>query len=386
MLCEHCGTDNLDEALNCAQCGADMGDPETRLEEARERRKRRYANMDPQPGAAARGKISLVFAALGAYLAVLTYGHRFSANIVALACACAVTGLILGFTAIKAMRLREGVVWARGIALAGTVVSGGVLAIPLGIMLVTSASLPASIAREPKAINNLRKLSVAMQAYMQDNGEQMPGWMLDTSGQTYHNVWDQQIAPYLRGDDVFHDGMGPGIRSPSQPRPRTRVVCYGLNGLLITRPKTVFDGNADWSGGPFNLSMGSLNDPAATIVLAEIATDKPMEGGYALKALQTAPALADDGWAWREGQATWIDIDPRAWVETRGPVKSYVRRNWDPDRGVGRALHSGGACYAFADGHVAFFKLRQTVTGGQTGVPAEKYWDTSNAGNMWNPR
>lgn len=386
MLCEHCGTDNLDEALNCAMCGAGMGEPATRLEDARRRRKRRYANVDPHAGAAARGMLSLLFAVAGAVLAVLTYGPKFNATIVTLAGACGVTGLILGVMAVRAMRLREGVVWARGVALAGALVSGGVLGIPVVMVIAASASLPGAIAREPVAINNLRKLSLAMQAYMQDNGDQLPGWMMDTSGRTYHNVWDQQIAPYVQGAAAFHDGIGRGIRSPSQPPPRSRVVSYGLNGLMITRPKSVFDGNADWSGGPFAHSTSSLDNPGATIVLAEVATERPMEDDYSLKAAQNAQPMANDSWAWRNGLATWVDIDPRAWVETRGPVKSYERRNWDADRGVGRSLHSGGACYAFADGHVAFHKLRQTVTGGQTGVAAEKYWDPANAGNMWNPR
>jgi prepilin-type processing-associated H-X9-DG protein len=125
-------------------------------------------------------------------------------------------------------------------------------------------------------------------------------------------------------------------------------------------------------------------------VFAEIATDAPMEGIY--RTVETPNTVAPgprrravESRDYGRALVQWIDIDPRAWIETRGPKDSYIRGKWDARRGVGRDLHSGGACYAFVDGHVEFKKLRQTVTGGRTGLSPDQFWTQENDGNMWNP-
>lgn len=387
MMCDRCGENNLDEASKCRSCGAKLSDAASRAEAARIRRAKRYATIRPRLSAAARGRLSVILGAIGAFIVLSSLDLRMHLSTLGGSALCAIISLILGVSAIRELRYIEGVSWSRGLALAGTVVSTCVLASPALLVLTEAAAFPHRLIAEPAAINNLRKLSIAVQAYATDNGDRLPGWITDASGAAYHNVWDQQVMPYLHGDENFASAAdGKGIRSPSQPSPRTRVVFYGLNGLLITRPKTVFDGNADWAGGPYSVSLDSMENRINTIVLAELATSEPMGGPYALRDDRGGKPMKGDSEAWNRGLAQWIDVDPRAWVETSGPEKSYLRRQWNPGKGVGRSLHPGGACYAFADGHVAFLKLRQSVTGGQVGLPQDQFWNQSNTWNMWNPR
>ncbi|HEY3414443.1 MAG TPA: H-X9-DG-CTERM domain-containing protein [Armatimonadota bacterium] len=387
MMCDRCGENNLDEASTCRMCGFKLSDAASRAEAARLWRIRRYASGAPRLSTRARGILSVLFGAAGAFIVLSSLDLQMDLLPVGVAAICAFLGLYLGLSVIRELRFIEGVVWSRGLALAGAVISTGVLAAPALMVLVAAAMFPHKLVAEPRAINNLRKLSIAIQAYATDNGDRLPGWMSDASGTANHNVWDQQLAPYLQGDENFLSSAdGKGIRSPSQPPPRTRVVYYGLNGLLITRPKAAFDGNADWAAGPYSVSLDALENRVNTIVLAELATSEPMGHPYAFTEAGGRKAMKGDSSAWNRALSQWIDVDPRAWVETDGPVKSYFKRQWNPNRGVGRSLHPGGACYAFADGHVAFLKLRQTATGGAVGLPTEQWWDGSNTWNMWNPR
>lgn len=387
MLCEHCGTDNLDEALTCTMCGADLGDPVERLEAARRRRKRRYAPTGPRIPVRIRAWAAFILGAVGARVVVAFLTIHSPMVIVCLAGACGIAGVWLGLGVVIELRMASGVHWIRAVALAGTVVSAMVLAAPVVLMVLTIAMFPRQMVREPMAIGNIKKLATAILAYTEDYDGRLPGWVRGTDNRDYHNAWDQQLSAYVNGDAPFVNGLdGRGIRSPSQASPRTRVICFGMNGLLLTRPKPVFDGNADWSAGPEPYVLDSVPDRGKTILLAELATNEPMGGQYSLQSGRGSPPAPGDSRAWTNGLAQWIDIDPRAWVETSGPVKSYERRNWNPNKGVGRALHSGGACYAFADGHVGFLKIRTTVTGGQTGMAPDRLWNPSNAGNMWNPR
>lgn len=222
-------------------------------------------------------------------------------------------------------------------------------------------------AREREAevdrMDQIKRIALALCMYQQDNDGCLPGWMKGPDGRKYHNVWDRQIEPYMGPKVAFYDGLGRGIRSPSQSPPRNRILSYGLNGLLITAPKAVFDGNADWSHPRICRPDKDLLDPANTIVLARLATDEPMSGPYA--GPQTPfPSAGTMARLYRNALARWIDIDPRNWVETSGPVNSYDERKWDDSRGVyrGRSGFSDGGNFAFMDGHVSYRRLSATVS------------------------
>jgi prepilin-type processing-associated H-X9-DG protein len=239
------------------------------------------------------------------------------------------------------------------------------MAVVLFPIVVVHGVFTAAWEREAEVdrISQLKRIALALVMYQQDNDGCLPGWMKGPDGHIYHNVWDRQIEPYLGTKAALYDGLGRGIRSPSQSQPRNRILSYGLNGLLITVPKPVFDGNADWSRPKICRPDKNLSDPACIIVLAELATDKPMPGVYANP--QTPfPSGGQMTRRYRNAMTQWIDIDPRNWVETSGPVNSYDERKWDDGRGVYRTRigFQGGGNFAFIDGHVAHRRLSTTVS------------------------
>ncbi|HEY3265871.1 MAG TPA: hypothetical protein VGM37_03005 [Armatimonadota bacterium] len=250
-------------------------------------------------------------------------------------------------------------------------------------------------AKQRKSLNNIRQLAVAAQTYSQDYDGALPGWAT-ANGREYHNVWDQQIGRLVRSKDVFCNG-DTGIRSPSQPAPRDRVLTYGLNGLLIAAANAPFTGDADWSR-PRLLRPARLISPETTILFAELATNGPMPAPYnAPEPPQTAqPGVSPDSRQYEDANPGWIDVDPRSFCEPEGGSKAasnaghYAEPFRNTDWGIARNLYHGGGCYAFCDGHVQFMKISKTVgfglaVNGRTITEAD-CWNRDNRWNMWIPK
>lgn len=383
MFCPRCGSQNPGSAVRCAACGTRMeAVPDVVEDPFFQKIAWFWGGISP----AARALASVGVGLLGAWVVFSTRDITTSGAVIVSGLALAVVGAALGWASLEAMRARVGSLWCRAAACFGILLAVVVGLMPLVATVHAIAMLPKRMVTEPIGIANMRRMSVALQSYVEDH-ERLPGWVRAPDGRFYHNAWDQQLFPYVKYNATFHTGApGRGIRSPFQPLPRNRVLTVALNGLLITRPKAVFDGNADWGSGPYSVDLFSLENPAATIVLAEVATAAPMGGMYAAPPRPAPPPKGVETADYRRALLQWIDMDPRAWVETDGPTRSYVRDQWDAHRGAGRQLHAGGASYAFADGHVQYRKLRETVTGGRAGMPPEQFWDPNNTGNMWNPR
>jgi hypothetical protein len=256
-----------------------------------------------------------------------------------------------------------------------------------------------SHAGQSQALNNVRKLGQAMLYYSEDNDGRLPGWVRGSDGRLYHNVWDQQIAPYVGDARAFAGPFDPrGIRSPSQPGVRDRILSYGLNGLLVTKPKRVFDGNADWAAGPRPSAVNRSPLLGETIMLAELATDRSMGVPYLCPPVPPGIAVTGETRRYRHALNQWIDIDPRAWVETNGPVDSYRSDSWDPHRGVARdywdtgevsgCCDGGGGCVVFADGRAQSLHTAETTGmfyGTRSAKPVSAF-RPDNWENMWRPQ
>jgi prepilin-type processing-associated H-X9-DG protein len=243
-------------------------------------------------------------------------------------------------------------------------------------------------AHQAPSASNIRRLALAVQQYSNDYDGALPGWLnvgTKQSPQYVHNVWDRQIDPFVKSKDVYYppqpEMAGPGVRSPSSGQ---RVIGYALNGALIA---PYVNGNVDWSKQQV-LSASTLSNPANTILFAEIVTRQPMGGKYADPGVP-GPPKGPVSKEWTKAITQRIDIDPKAWVETSGPVDSYESVKWDATRGIARDLYGGGGFYAFCDGHVAFQKLEKTTTSGQDIAPGANWSPTEQAGtiqfNQWYP-
>lgn len=270
----------------------------------------------------------------------------------------------------------------RGAIVAGLLGLAGLVAFPMLSKLRCKG--PAS-----RSLNNVKQLATSLMMYSLDHYERLPGWVRNPDGRYAHNVWDQQIRVQVKSKDVYWMPQdGPGIRSYSDPA-RARVLSYAMNGLLITRPKRAFDGRADFDARPNPMSLGTVADPARTILFAEIATKEPMPAPFGAKP-DPAPevfgsASAADTTDWEQARDGWIDISPRDYVENTPAPDCYDPSRWNADSGTARDVYRkarGGAC-AFMDGHVKFVLPLETVSDGT--VPPERYWSATNPHNMWNP-
>jgi prepilin-type processing-associated H-X9-DG protein len=238
-------------------------------------------------------------------------------------------------------------------------------------------------------MNNVKQLSLGLITYAQDYDEHFPGWVTNPGGRLAHNTWDEQINSQIKSKDVFRMAQGgPGIRSYSDPR-HERVVSYGLNALLITSPKRVFDGRADFSHAPARpMSLREIADPARVILFAETATRDAMPAPFGDQPDPvpfTFGAATGAGMDWQRARDGWIDISPRDWVENTEPPACYDPKHWNNRSGIARDQYkSSGGPYAFVDGHVRWMLPEATVSDGA--VPPDQYWTGANKHNQWNPR
>lgn len=244
-------------------------------------------------------------------------------------------------------------------------------------------------AHQTPALNNAKQLTFGLIQYAQDHDGRLPGWVVNAGMQPAHNAWDQQLDAYIKSKDVyFMPDAGPGIRSASDPE-RKRVVGYGLNGLLITPAKPIFDGRADFHQPPTPpRRITDVSSPAETILFASLVTKESMPNPFGLPPYPAPNAFGavstDSGARWREARDGWIDISPRDFVENTPPPSCYDETRWDASNGVARSLYGGGGVYAFVDGHVAFMKIVNTL-GARDRVAPGSYWSPGNLANMWNP-
>jgi prepilin-type N-terminal cleavage/methylation domain-containing protein/prepilin-type processing-associated H-X9-DG protein len=257
-------------------------------------------------------------------------------------------------------------------------------------------------AKQSKSLNNIKQLAIGVMTYSQDYQETFPGWVNNaaTGNAVYaHNCWDEQINASIKSKDVYHNG-DTGIKSYSDPT-RQRKVTYGLNGLLITPPLANFTGNADFTSvnaanPPAPLSPSAISNPAGTILFAELSTNAVMTGTYGaapnpVPIVGTA-ATGTGSSDWQGAWAGWIDVSPRAFVETGTAAASYNEPYGTGvvDKGIARDLYGGGGVYAFCDGHVQFMKIGKSVglgqTVGTTAITVTNCWAAANVNNMWNPQ
>jgi prepilin-type processing-associated H-X9-DG protein len=294
----------------------------------------------------------------------------------------------------------------------------GCLAIILGVFAMCLSPVfigPPHRAPLSISLNNIKQLAIGVMTYSQDYNENFPGWVRNPDGAYAHNTWDEQIDPCIKSKDTYNNlpYVRRGIRSYSQTGTHHRVLTYGLNGLLITPPKAIPDGDADFasvnaSHPPQPFSPSTVANPGDTILFAELSTASRMPGEYG-RAPDPRPFTYNSGqpkeywksapperWSaeWTNAFDGWIDISPRAFIEmARGwrtnPYKEPYGRN--ADCGVARDLYGGGGCYAFCDGHVQFIKIGQSVGLGTTTkegikIAEDNCWSAENTNNMWIPR
>jgi len=229
-LCPRCQKRHYDEAARCQYCGALI----VRAPAA--------ADFTPRASAAPARTSGMATASL-----VLGLLGLFSAGLLAL------VGLILGILGLRQIRRSRGELQGQGLAVAGIVVSGLVLAVMfLFLPIVAAVLFPVFAQAREKArasvcMSHLRQVGIAMSLYTQDYDEHWPR----------RQNWCDSVLPYVRTPQGIPAASV--FQCPSLPN---QPGAYAYNGLLngvsnsrIASPyetAVLFDSRGGWNraGGP----------------------------------------------------------------------------------------------------------------------------------------
>jgi prepilin-type N-terminal cleavage/methylation domain-containing protein/prepilin-type processing-associated H-X9-DG protein len=227
-------------------------------------------------------------------------------------------------------------------------------------------------ARKAQCLTQAREIGVAMMMYNNDYDDMMPGLLARVTPinggnfPTFGMPYDQQIAAYVKNDDIFKcpDDNAGSAPDPSIPfwdgsyRAKKLKRSYGYVGTLFTVQAGGRDQNTGMSTGPYDpigdqntgRSITTFDEPADTIMLVE-------------NWLETSV----DSWVGGPYGSAFIECDTAELAGRKVPPVNPPdflpvtcgsgNQNRPPGRG-----HTGGTEYVFADGHVklmSFYAVRK---------------------------
>jgi len=234
-------------------------------------------------------------------------------------------------------------------------------------------------ARQSSCTNNMKQLGIAFTTYSNDWDERYPSSWIDkkeTGAALNISAWDHQIHGNVKSEGVYKCPSNSVRRfSVHQTVPKgqkkTRIVSYGLNDIFVVRST----GRVESASEPKDRtktqvkasSQAAVQDPAGTILLAEMK-------GFNKANLNKAPANGT-------GIASSAEIHP--WYHIGTKNDDLNEDKWDTGWGVARDIHSGGSNYLYADNHVKWKKVSQTLGGRKYPDAFTKVVNGALPGNEW---
>lgn len=237
-------------------------------------------------------------------------------------------------------------------------------------------------ARQSSCLSNEKQISQAMMMFAQDHDEQFPGGAITDcysygwGGTTYNYCygpnnsngpgWSSNIQPYVKNFAVFKcpdDGTrGTKITANKLTSP----VSYIYNADLVITSNS--QSGTTYTSVPAGLPQAALIGPSKTVLLMEGINDEANIGAtneQPTGSSQNYSAIGDGAsGSLSYGQSRWgaVGTSPAQYdtgYMSGGGVPSNKSEFHAP---TGR--HSGGANYAFCDGHVKFVKSENVSVGG----------------------
>jgi hypothetical protein len=177
----------------------------------------------------------------------------------------AIPGLILGIVSMKKIKASQGRIGGQGLALAGTIVSGAVLALMLLLIPIYAAMLlPALAKAKSKAqtincVNNLKQLGLSVRMYSGDKNDTYPA----------ATNWCDTILTYAGTTRIF---QCPGDAAQVRSSYAFNAALSGMTEAEIS-PDTVliFECDSGWnaSGGKELMIKSSRHNKMYVVALAD---------------------------------------------------------------------------------------------------------------------
>ena len=200
-------------------------------------------------------------------------------------------------------------------------------------------------ARQTSCASNMKQLGLGFTQYTQDNDELEPSCY----GSQYSGLygWAYQIYPYVKSVGVFH------CPDDSTPQPSTS---YGLNSNLVTL--------TNYGNTATGIAISKFQSPASTVQLFEVANcgDNPstQQNSQSANGSTGTSGNRSDVFGYSA-----VRYNTGVFVDAVAPATYPTNNSFQAPTG----LHTDGANYLFADGHVKYYKPGNVSAGGDNGTP-----------------
>lgn len=221
-------------------------------------------------------------------------------------------------------------------------------------------------ARQSTCASNEKQLALAMVQYVQDYDEVYPLFRVQVAGNyVYGAPWTYSIYPYVKSNQVY--------QCPSQSIPGS-LLDYTVNIYAVA-----YDTSGAAASGTFQQrSSSTILFPSNTLLLADALSDAATAGDFPD---QVAPgsnpvnSYAGYYFGLRNGQGNYI-VDTQSGDGLLPSATSMFAKSIEAGTGNAQQYctglpdalrHTGGANYAFCDGHVKWLRA-EPITGDISGL------------------
>jgi prepilin-type N-terminal cleavage/methylation domain-containing protein/prepilin-type processing-associated H-X9-DG protein len=209
-------------------------------------------------------------------------------------------------------------------------------------------------ARQASDQSNEKQLGLAILQYVQDYDETFPPDLTDAFSQNGEHGWAEATYPYFKSIQLLTDPDDPTVKGEkfpqySDPNAVNDVISYAYNSNFYLQTFNNLPPNSSWG----SITEANLNAPASTVLLFSV------QGATNVDVTNPAYAQSPSG---NGSPGVPSSSYGAAWYATGNIGGNQLATDVNHDS-LATGVHSGGADYLAADGHVKW-ELPQNVSGG----------------------